>query len=120
VSKKDAVIFDLNNTLRKKSGKPRHHILKKAQKAEHKEGVVVLTGESNEHRFSDRDWLNKHGLEDAHLDMRPRGDKEPDASLKAKELKKDVSRQFKVNKAYDDKPANVKMFKKHGINAKEV
>jgi len=120
VPKKDAVVFDLNNTLRKKSGKPRRHILKKAQKAEHKEGVIVLSGESNTEHAEARDWLNRHGLEDAKLDMRPRGDKESDAKFKDKEVKEKLSRQFKIKKAYDDKSANVKMFSEHGVKAKKV
>jgi FMN phosphatase YigB (HAD superfamily) len=120
MSKKDAVVFDLNNTLRKKSGKPRHHILKEAQKAEHKEGVIVLSGESSAEHAEARDWLNRHGLEDAKLDMRPRGDKESDAKFKDREITKKLSRQFKIKKEYDDKTSNIKALKKDNIKAKKV
>ena len=118
--KKNAVIFDLNNTLRKESGKPRHRILKKAKKDEKKEQVIVVTGESNQNYDEARGWLDKHNLSDAMLDMRPKDEKEPDSAEKAHVLTHRLSRQFKIKKAYDDKPANVKMFKSHGIKAKEV
>ena len=52
--KKDAVVFDLNNTLRKKSGKPRQHILDKAQKDIKKENVVVISGESSKDQINNR------------------------------------------------------------------
>jgi hypothetical protein len=120
VSKKDAVVFDLNNTLRKKSGKPRHHILNKAKKDEKKEEVIVLSTEPEKGKSEARRWLNSHGLEDAELKMRPTGDVEHDEKVKADILKDKISRQFKVKKAYDDKPKNVKMFKKQGIKAKRV
>ena len=120
MSKRKAVIFDLNNTLRKKSGKPRHHILDKAKKDEKKEEVVVLSTEPEKGRNEARSWLNTHGLNKAELKMRPKGDIDHDEKVKANILSKDVSRQFKVNEAYDDKKANVNMFKNHGIKAKKV
>jgi FMN phosphatase YigB (HAD superfamily) len=116
---KKAVIFDLNNTLRKKSGAPRHDILKKAEKDEKKEKVVILSGESVKDKDKARDWLDEHHLKEAELYMRPKGERSHDEVEKSHILDK-VSRQFKISKAYDDKPANVKMFKSHGINAKEV
>jgi hypothetical protein len=120
MSKKDAVVFDLNNTLRKKSGKPRHHILDKAKKDEKKEEVVVLSTEPEKGRNEARSWLNTHGLNKAELKMRPKGDVEHDEKVKEEVLKNKISRQFKVKKAYDDKYSNVKMFKEHGIKAKKV
>ena len=117
--KRDEVVFDLNNTLRKDNGKPRHHILKKAKKAEHKEGVIVLSGESDTKRKEARSWLDDHGLKDANLDMRPRGDKESDPKFKNKEIKK-MSRQFKVTEDYDDKKSNIKAIRKDGVKAKKV
>ena len=116
---KKAAIFDLNNTLRKKSGAPRHEILKKAEKDEKKEKVVVLSGETVKDRDEAKDWLDEHHLKDADLYMRPKHERANDEVEKEKILNK-ISRQFKINKAYDDKYANVKMFKEHGIKAKEV
>ena len=37
-----------------------------------------------------------------------------------KKMLKDISKQFKVTKAFDDKKKNVKMFRREGIEAKEV
>ena len=118
--KKDAVIFDLNNTLRKESGKPRQHILKKAKKAQEKEQVVVVSGETNKDYGDARSWLDSHGLDDARLDMRPKSEHPHDEEEKAHLLTHNITRQFNVKKAYDDKASNVKMFKNHGIKAKEV
>jgi hypothetical protein len=117
---KKAVIFDLNKTLRKESGEPRHHLVKKAKKDAKKEEVIVMSGESSSDRPSARKWLDKEGLSSAKLMMRPKGNTSPDDLEKQQELTHDVSRQFKVTKAYDDKAKNVKMFKKHGIKAKKV
>jgi len=120
-SKKKAVIFDFNNTLRKdSSGKPKKHILKKALKDEKKEHVIVLTAESHDKKGETEHWLRQHGLGKAELDVRPTGLKEDDSREKAHELNSHISKQFDVVKAYDDKEKNVKMFKKHGIPAKEV
>ena len=116
---KKAAIFDLNNTLRKKSGAPRHDILKKAEKDEKKEKVVILSGESVKDKDEARDWLDEHNLKEAELYMRPKGERAHDEVEKAHIINK-LSRQFKFNNAYDDKTANVKMLKSHGINAKEA
>jgi hypothetical protein len=118
-SKKKAIIFDLNKTLRKDSGEPKKHILKKAEKYEKKEKVIVLSGEQAKDYSDARLWLNEHHLNKADLKMRPQGDVEHDEVEKEHLLNK-ISRQFRVEEAYDDKPANLKMFKKHGIKAKEV
>ena len=120
MSKKDAVVFDLNNTLRKKSGKPRHHILNKAKKDEKHEEVVVLSTEQTKKHNEARNWLDSHGLDHAELKMRPKGAVEHDEKVKADILNNKISRQFKVKRAYDDKYSNVKMFKEHGIKAKKV
>ena len=120
MSKKEAVIFDLNKTLRKPSGKPKKHVLKKAKKHEDKDAIVVLSGEPSKDRPEAREWLDEHGLKSAELDMRPKGAIQHDEKVKEAMLTGKVSRQFKVKKAYDDKPANVKMFRKHGIKAEKV
>jgi hypothetical protein len=120
MAKKDAVVFDLNNTLRSKSGKPRQHILHKAHKDQKKEAVVIMSGESEKDRPEARSWLDKEGLSKAKLEMRPKGDREHDDVVKEHLLSEHASRQFKIKKAYDDKKSNVDMFKKHGIKAKKV
>ena len=120
MAKKDAVVFDLNNTLRKKSGEPRQHILNKAHKDQKKEQVIVMSGETSKDIPEARAWLNKEGLSKAKLEMRPEGDTEHDNAVKEHLLSDHASRQFKIKKAYDDKQSNVDMFKKHGIKAKKV
>ena len=119
MAKEKAVIFDLNSTLRKESGEPKKHILKKAEKDEKKEKVIILSGEQAKDYSDARSWLDEHHLNRAELKMRPKGEVAHD-EVEKEHLLSHVSRQFKVEKAYDDKPANVKMFKKHGIKAKEV
>ena len=139
-NKKKAVVFDLDNTLvdlkdEEKHHKSRHEAfakeaeeapeikknVKKFKKDAKKENVVILTARSEHYRPETEDWLGKHGLKPNKLVMRPGSDSTtPDATLKHKLLDKDISPQFKVKKAYDDKEKNVKMFKKHGIKAKKV
>ena len=116
MSKKEADIFDFNKTLKKKSGKPKKKILKKAK--EDKDEVVVMSTQQGGHEEV-RDWLDKHGLDKAKLVQRGTKEHDHDPQVKERMLGK-LSRQFKVKKAYDDKKANVKMFKRHGIKAKEV
>lgn len=119
MSKEKAVIFDFNNTLRKKgNGALKKKIVKKALKDEKKEHVIVLSGEDASKKKSTEKWLKKHGLGKAQLDVRPAGNTESDSREKAHMLDAHISRQFKVEKAYDDKKANRKMFKHHGIDAK--
>lgn len=120
MAKEKAVIFDFNGTLSKGNGKPKKHVLKKALKDEKKEHVIVLTAEPHGKEHKTEDWLRSHGLGKAKLDIRPTGNKEDDSREKAHELNKHISKQFDVVKAYDDKEKNVKMFKNHGIKAKEV
>jgi len=120
MAKKAAAIFDLNNTLRKKSGQPRHHILDKAKKDEKKEEVIVLSTENERGRSEARSWLDTNGMKEAELKMRPKGDVEHDEKVKDKILKHKITRQFKVKEAYDDKPKNVEMYKSEGVKAKQV
>ena len=119
--KEKAVIFDFNGTLRKEgSHKPNKKLVKKALKDEKKEHVIVLTSEPHRKKDETKKWLKEHGLGKAELDVRPTGVNESDPREKARELDNHISKQFDVVKAYDDKHKNVKMFKKHGIKAKEV
>lgn len=114
--KKEAVVFDLNKTLRHKSGKPHKKTLKKAKKS--KDEVIVMSSQRGG-REEEKEWLNKHGLDNAKLMTRPASAHEHDDIVKERMLKK-VSRQFEVKKAYDDKETNVEMFEKHGVKAKKV
>jgi len=120
VSKKKAVIFEFNGTLAKKSGKPVKRMVKKALKDEKKEHVIILTGEDRSKVPATKKWLKKEGLGKTELDVRPEHNNESDYREKAHMLDAHISKQFKVKKAYDDKRANVKMFKEHGIDAKKV
>lgn len=120
MSKKKAVIFDFNGTLAKKSGKPVKRMVKKALKDEKKEHVIILTGEDRSKVPATKKWLKKEGLGKTELDVRPEHNNESDYREKAHMLDAHISKQFKVKKAYDDKRANVKMFKEHGIDAKKV
>ena len=95
-------------------------VVKKAKKDAKKEEVIVMSGEPDKDRSSAKKWLDKEGLSEAKLMMRPKGDVSHDDVEKEHALTKNVSRQFKVEEAYDDQKKNVKMFKKHGIKAKKV
>jgi FMN phosphatase YigB (HAD superfamily) len=140
MSKKKAVVFDLDGTLvdvmkYEKHHKTRHESfakeaeeapdikknVKKFKKDAKKEDVVILTARSAGYKKETKDWLNKHDIKPDKLVMRPKSDtKTSDADVKTRLLDEKISPQFKVKKAYDDKSKNVKMFKKHGIKAKKV
>lgn len=140
MSKKKAVVFDLDNTLVDIKDEEAHHKSRHesfAQEAERapeikknvdkfkkdakKENVVILTARSDAYRPETEDWLKEHDVKPDKLVMRPKDDTiSSDSKLKHRLLDKDISPQFKVKKAYDDKSKNVKMFEKHGIKAKKV
>ena len=120
---KKAVVFDFDGTLAKNHSANAPEIkknVKKLRKEEKKHNIVVLSARSDEDRGEVNDWLEKHDINADELVMRPKGNKESDPDVKKKLLKEDVSRQFKVKKAYDDEKKNVKMYKKQGIKAKKV
>jgi hypothetical protein len=52
--------------------------------------------------------------------MRPVGNTDKDKTVKRNLLEEDILPKFDVEKAYDDKKKNRKMFEKLGINAKGV
>ena len=139
--KKDAVVFDLDGTLVDVMDYEKHHKhknssfakeaeeanavkknVKKVKKADKKgKEIVILTARSGHYEDQTKDWLKKHDIKPDKLVMRPEEDsKTPDKDIKERLLKKEVLPKYKVGKAYDDKHKNVKMFKKHGIKAKEV
>ena len=120
-NKVKATIYDFNDTLRDKdSGKTNKKILKKAVKDEKKNHVIVLSGEDTSKKPATRKWLDKHGLKDAELDVRPAHDHEPDDKEKSRILNQQILPKYDVDKAYDDKKKNRKVFKKHGIKTKRV
>lgn len=120
---KKAVVFDFDGTLAKDHKAHAPEIkknVKKLHKEQKKHDVVILSARSDKDRGEVEDWLKEHDIKPDELVMRPKGDTESDPDVKKKLLKEDVSRQFKVKKAYDDKKKNVKMYKKQGIKAKKV
>lgn len=116
-----ATIYDFNDTLRDKdSGKTNKKLLKKAVKDEKSDHVIVLSGEEPSKKPATRKWLDNHGLKDADLDVRPAHDREPDSQEKSRILTQQILPKYDVDKAYDDKKKNRKVFKKHGIKTKRV
>mgnify|MGYP006267945299 CR=1 FL=1 len=135
-----AVIFDLDGTLADTHDPEANHkenhdgfrshsrgadafpeMVDKVREA-HKKGrdVIILTARSAHYRKDTKTWLNEHGVPYDMLVMRPIGDDRKDKVVKKSLLKEDVLPHFKVKKAYDDKKKNVKMFRKEGIDAKQV
>lgn len=114
-AKKEAVIYDLDGTLTKKS------IAKKAKKdkAEGKK-VIILTARSADQRKPTNKWLKSHDISADKVVMRPNGDNRPDSKTKETQYRKEIKGKYKVSKAYDDKGSNVKMLRKEGIKAKKV
>jgi uncharacterized HAD superfamily protein len=114
-SKPKAVIFDLDKTLTKKP------IADKARKDKKKgEKVLVLTSRASDQRKSTKDFLRSNNIPDDALIMRPKGDKRKDSVEKKDQFEKKIKGKYKVEKAYDDKPSNVKMLRSEGIKAKRV
>lgn len=120
---KKAVIFDFDGTLAKNHREDSPAIkknVKKLHKEDKKHDIVVLTARSEEDRGEVSSWLDKHDIHPDELAMRPKGNKDSDSTVKKNLLKDNVSRQFKVKKAYDNEGDSVRMYKKQGIKAKEV
>ena len=137
---KKAVIFDLDGTLADTEDPNAHHkenhegfrrhalgadaipkMVDKVRKAKDKgRDVVILTARSAHYRKDTKTWLNEHGVPYDALFMRPVDDDRKDKVVKKSLLKEEILPNFKVKKAYDDKKKNVKMFKREGIDAKQV
>jgi hypothetical protein len=113
--KEKAVIYDINKTLTKK--KVAHDARKDAAKGKK---VLVVTSRPEEQRQDAKEFLKKHRIPADELMMRAKGDKRKDAKVKKDLYEKKIKGKYKVKKAYDDKPSNVKMFKREGIDAKKV
>ena len=139
--RKNAVVYDLDGTQTNPANHAHKHMkrdekfakaaedapeikknvsrLKKDAKSGKK--IVVLTARSADYKKETKKWLKKHDIEPDKLVMRPKDDsKSSDKEVKEKLLKEDVTPDYKVEKAYDDRKKNVKMMRKHGINAKEA
>jgi phosphoserine phosphatase len=112
---KKAVIYDLDKTLTKKS--VAHNARKDAAKGKK---VLVVTSRPSEQRQDAQDFLKKNKIPVEKLEMRGKGDTRKDAKVKKDIYEKKIKGKYKVKKAYDDKPSNVKMFKREGIDAKKV
>lgn len=135
------VIFDLDGTIADDMKYEKHHkhrnedfarealsvpvnesILEKMQKADKKgENIVILTARSAHYRDETKKWLHKNHIPYDALVMRPTDDSATkDSKIKKELLEEDVLPKFNVEKAYDDKKKNRKMFEKLGIDAKGV
>jgi phosphoserine phosphatase len=113
--KKDAVIYDITGTLTKKS--VAHDARKDAAKGKK---VLVMTSRPAEQRQDAQEFLKKHRIPADELMMRANKDKRKDSKVKKDLYEKKVKNKYKVKKAYDDKPSNVKMFRSEGIKTKKV
>jgi uncharacterized HAD superfamily protein len=140
----DTIIFDLDGTIADDMTYEKHHkgkngkhpdfakealevgvnkdIVKKMRKAKASgDAVVILTARSAYYRDETKKWLHKNEIPYDALVMRPTDDsKQSDKGLKKELLEEDILPKFDVEKAYDDKKKNRKMFAKHGITAKGV
>jgi len=114
-SKKEAVIYDVTGTLTKK--KVANNARKDAAKGKK---VLVLTSRASDQKKSTKDFLMSNGIPVDKLVMRPKGDTRKDSVVKKDLYEKKIKGKYKVEKAYDDKPSNVKMLRSEGIKAKRV
>ena len=113
--KKEAVIYDMTGTLTKK--KVAHNARKDAAKGKK---VLVLTSRSIDQKQDTEEFLKKHRIPVDKVVMRPKGDTRKDSVSKKAEYEKKIKGKYKVEKAYDDKPSNVKMLRSEGVKAKRV
>lgn len=137
------VLFDLDGTIADTMTYEKHHkgkkgknsdfakealevgvnndILEKMHKAKDKgHNVVILTARSAHYREETKKWLHKHGVPHDALVMRPTDNDKKDQVVKRELLEENILPKFDVNKAYDDRAKNRKMFDKLGIKAKGV
>lgn len=136
----ETVVFDLDGTIAENMKYEKHHkhrhegfarealnvgvnqdILEKMHKAKSEgKNVVILTARSAHYRDETKKWLSKNQIPHDALVMRPIDNKDKDKVVKRNLLEEDVLPKFDVDKAYDDKKKNRKMFEKLGIDAKGV
>lgn len=82
--------------------------------------VVIMTARSAHYRDITKKWLHENDIPYDALIMRPTDNVTSDKKVKRELLEEDVLPKFDVEKAYDDKSKNRKMFKKLGIETKGV
>jgi phosphoglycolate phosphatase-like HAD superfamily hydrolase len=139
----DTVLFDLDGTIANTMKYEKHHkakngkhpdfakealnvgvnndIVEKMKAAKEKgEAVVILTARSAHYREETKRWLHKNHIPYDALVMRPTDNKAKDQKVKRELLEEDILPKFDVEKAYDDRKRNRKMFAKLGIDAKKV
>jgi beta-phosphoglucomutase-like phosphatase (HAD superfamily) len=136
----DTVLFDLDGTIAdtmkyEKQHKHRHEgfakealsvgvnddMVQKMHKAKaNGDNVVILTARSAHYREETKQWLHKNQIPYDALVMRPTDNQQKDKKVKRELLEEDILPKFDVEKAYDDKKKNRKMFEKLGIDAKGV
>ena len=136
----ETVVFDLDGTIADNMKYEKHHkvrhegfakealnvgvnesILGKMRDAKDDgKNVVILTARSAHYREETKKWLHKNEVPYDALVMRPTDNKDKDKVVKRDLLEEDVLPKFDVDKAYDDKKKNRKMFEKLGIDAKKV
>ena len=137
----ETVVFDLDGTIANNMKYEKHHkhrnedfarealnvgvnenILEKMKSAKSDgKNVVILTARSAHYRSETKTWLHKNDIPYDALVMRPTDElKMKDSKIKRDLLEEDILPKFDVDKAYDDKKKNRKMFEKLGINSKGV
>lgn len=84
--------------------------------------VIFVSGRSNECRDDTAEWLAKHVLPPggfAPLHMRKARDFRPDEVVKA-EIAREISRDFEIIGAFDDRPKVIRMWRELGIQVFDV
>ena len=113
--KPKAVIYDVDKTLTKKN------VAKNARKdAKKGKKVLVVTSRPETQRKDTEQFLKENKIPADKVLMRPKNNGKKDSKVKKSLYKKNIKGKYDVEKAYDDKHSNVKMFRKEGINTKEV
>ena len=113
--KPKAVIYDVDKTLTKKN------VAKNARKDSAKgKKVLVVTSRPETQRKSTERFLKENKIPADKVLMRPKKNDKKDAKVKKALYEKDIKGKYAVEKAYDDKHSNVKMFRKEGIKTKGV
>ena len=133
------MVFDLDGTIAETMQYEKHHkvrhegfakealtvdpntdMVKKMREARDAgENVVILTARSAHYRPETQTWLRKNNVPYDALLMRPTDNTEKDKKVKREIMEEDILPKFNVDKAYDDRKKNRKMFEKLGIDAKK-
>ena len=81
--------------------------------------VVILTGRSVLWQNAGVNWLIGHGVPFHVFESRPRGDYRSNAEFKT-EVARKLERRYRILRAYDDDPRNLRAFEALGIHAVQV